>query len=131
MLRRRRSGGDGGHERGRDGGGSRAREGAVERTVLAARTGTRGESAGLSLSMQCRDGARVRGDRGLHVAALRGSEGRKGGEGIERWALPVDAVCGGGQGPRGREMDQGDRAELRLGLERGAGWAADGPKRPA
>ena len=57
--------------------------------------------------------------------ALRGNEGR------ERWALPVDAVCGGGQGPRGREMDQGDRAELRLGLERGAGWAADGPKRPA
>ena len=60
------------------------------------------------------------------VAALRGSEGRKGGEGIERWALPVDAVCGGGQGPRGREMDRGDRAELRLGLEGhrlGCGWA--------
>ena len=57
--------------------GSRARGGAVERTVLAARTGTRGESAGLSLSMRCRDGARARGDRGLRVAALRGSEGRK------------------------------------------------------
>ena len=93
--------------------------------------GNEGESAGLSLSMRCRDGARARGDRGLRVAALRGSEGRKGGEGIERWALPVDAVCGGGQGPRGREMDRGDRLglgleqRLRLGLgprETGPAW---------
>ena len=98
--------------------GSRAREGAVERTVLAARTGTRGENAGLSLSMRRRDGARARGDRGLRMAALRGSEGRKRGcEGEDGdralWACVVAALAGN----EGRDGVRGGWARVR------GGWA--------
>ena len=58
--------------------GSRARGGAVERTVLAARTGTRGESAGLSLSMRCvaagreREGERCGGGGRARLGGLGG-----------------------------------------------------------
>ena len=49
------------------------------------------------------------------------------GKGVER----MESLLSGGAREREGAMERGDRAELRLGLERGAGWAADGPKRPA
>ena len=79
-------------------------------------------SRAMAGATRCSGGARCRRRKGEEKAEEDGAaremreDREEGGEGIERWALPVDEVCGGGQGPRGREMDRGDRAELQLGL---------------